>query len=192
VSVTTLTPANDNCLFAHRTQFSGDNEWYTPARYVELAREVMGSIDVDPASNDYAQRTVKAATFYTVETNGLDKPWVGKVWMNPPYGRKLIGRFIDKLMEEYQAGRTTEAIVLTNNSTDTKWATALFENAASLCFTRGRVKFISPTKKGAATLPMGQLFTYVGNRPHDFAALFGEVGHVVTPANDNRLAFKAA
>jgi hypothetical protein len=31
--------------------FSGDNERYTLPRYIELAREVMGGIDCDPASN---------------------------------------------------------------------------------------------------------------------------------------------
>ncbi len=41
-------------------------EWYTPGRYVELARQVMGSIDLDPASNELAQTWIKAKTFYSV------------------------------------------------------------------------------------------------------------------------------
>lgn len=186
------TPANDNSRPAHRTQFSGDNEWYTPARYVELARTVMGTIDVDPASNDYAQRTVKAATFYTVETNGLDKEWRGKVWMNPPYSRKLIGRFVDKAVEEYRCGRCSEAIVLTNNNTDTKWAATLLENATAICFTRGRVKFESPTRGCPSTLPQGQMFTYLGSNPEAFASVFAICGHVVVPANDNNKSGAAA
>jgi phage N-6-adenine-methyltransferase len=155
---------------AYRTSFTGDNEWYTPARYIELARKVLGSIDVDPASNDYAQATVRATTFYTAETNGLDKEWFGKVWCNPRYSRELIGRFIDKLVEEYRSGRCTEAIILTHNSTDTRWAAVLFENASAMCFTRGRVKFVSLTKRIAAPA-MGQLFTYFGSRPGTFASV---------------------
>lgn len=183
-------PANDNSPAAHRTNYSGDDEWYTPARHVELARRVLGTIGVDPASNDIAQQTVRAATYYTEETNGLDKEWRGKVWMNPPYSRKLIGRFINKLVEEYQSGRCTEAIVLTHNSTDTRWAASLFGGAAALCFTRGRVRFVSPKGKFAAPA-MGQLFSYFGRRPDRFASVFREVGHIVAPANDNTAAIAA-
>lgn len=181
-----LVPANDNVpnRAAYRTSFTGNNEWYTPSRFVELARQVLGAIDIDPASNAIAQETVKAATYYTQETNGLDKPWNGKVWMNPPYSRNLIGRFIDKMVEEYRTGRCTEAIVLTHNSSDTRWAAALFGGASALCFTRGRVKFVSPKGKFAAPA-MGQLFSYFGRRPDRFASVFREVGHIVTPSNDN-------
>lgn len=95
-------------------------------------------------------------------------------------------------MYEHNSGRCTEAIMLTHNSTDTKWATTLFENASALCFTRGRVKFVSPKGKFASPA-MGQLFTYFGRRTEVFASVFAEVGHIVVPANDNKMtAAKAA
>lgn len=57
----------------HRAQGTGENEWYTPARFIEMAREFMGSIDLDPASSDIANATVKASKFFAVEDDGLTR-----------------------------------------------------------------------------------------------------------------------
>ncbi|MCZ6745377.1 MAG: hypothetical protein O7D31_11990 [Alphaproteobacteria bacterium] len=46
------------------TKWTGDPESYTPTKYIEAAREVMGGIDLDPASNMHAQKTVKATEWY--------------------------------------------------------------------------------------------------------------------------------
>ena len=68
-------------------QNSGCNEYYTPSRFIESARKVMGGITLDPASCAIANKTVKADTFYTKEDNGLILPWSGKVWMNHPFSK---------------------------------------------------------------------------------------------------------
>lgn len=173
-----MTAASDNR--PNRTQYTGNDEWYTPAKYVEMAREVMGGIDVDPASNEIAQATVRAATYYTAETDGLQHQWRGSVWMNPPYSRALIGRFISKLVAEFSAGRVTEAIVLTNNSTDTSWAAALAREGAAVCFPKGRIRFLTPEGK-LGKAPQGQMFNYLGPHQDRFSAVFGTLGFVIFP-----------
>jgi hypothetical protein len=77
--------------------YSGDPEYYTPSTWVERARNVLGTIDLDPASNEVAQRTIKATTWFDKESDGLQQPWRGNIWLNPPYGRGLIDQFVEKL-----------------------------------------------------------------------------------------------
>jgi phage N-6-adenine-methyltransferase len=181
-------PANDNKPTTYRTAFSGDNEWYTPSRYIEMARDVMGGIDVDPASNDVAQATVRAGTFYTAETDGLSKDWYGTVWMNPPYAQPLISKFCMKLLAEVAEERTTQAIVLTNNSTDTRWFASLCGAASATCFTLRRIRFESPTR-GTASPTQGQTFFYFGRQADRFQSVFQDIGHVMVMRranNDNR------
>ena len=59
-------------------------EHYTPAAYVEAARYVLGGIDLDPASCAMANATVQAKHYYTKDDDGLDNPWHGLVYLNPP------------------------------------------------------------------------------------------------------------
>jgi DNA N-6-adenine-methyltransferase (Dam) len=82
---------------------SFSSEHYTPAIYIEAAREVLGRIDLDPASNARAQKTVKAGAYFTEKDDGLQQEWRGNVWLNPPYG-DLVGEFIAKLSAELAAG----------------------------------------------------------------------------------------
>lgn len=63
---------------------SGNNEWYTPKEIIDAAREVMGEIDLDPASSELANKTVRAEKFYTINSDGLTKEWHGRIWLNPP------------------------------------------------------------------------------------------------------------
>ena len=154
---------------------SGNNEWYTPSNIIEAARTAMGSIDVDPASNDIAQQTVKAETYYTAETNGLDKEWVGNVWLNPPYASDLIGKFIDKLVSEKQ--NYNQAIVLVNNATETEWFNKIVSISSMVCFPKSRVKFYMPDGKTGAPL-QGQAVLYIGKNAESFYKAFKEIGWV--------------
>ena len=156
---------------------SGNNEWYTPSNIIEAARTAMGSIDVDPASNGIAQQTVKAGTYYTAETNGLDKEWAGNVWLNPPYASDLIGKFIDKLVSEKK--NYNQAVVLVNNATETEWFNKIVSISSMVCFPKSRVKFYMPDGKTGAPL-QGQAVLYIGDNTDRFYEAYKEIGWVAT------------
>jgi phage N-6-adenine-methyltransferase len=151
-------------------------EWYTPREYIEAARQVMGSIDLDPASSEEAQVVVRADEFYTKEDDGLSHSWYGNVWLNPPYNMPLISDFINHTINDYKSGKIESAIILTNNSTDTAWFHALLE--FPVCFTRGRIQFWGAGGEILATR-QGQAITYLGKNPNLFTSIFEKFGAVV-------------
>lgn len=159
----------------HVANNSGDNEWYTPEEYVEAARKVLGKINLDPASNSIANEVVKAEVFYAAADDGLAQDWKGNVWMNPPYESGLVGQFVEKLCEHYEAGDVPAAIVLVNNATETKWFQMLAGKARAVCFPKGRVKFWHPNKANAAPL-QGQALLFFGGNSAAFVRTFCSFG----------------
>lgn len=160
----------------HVTHNSGQNEWYTPPQFIAVARGVMGGIDLDPASSDAAQEIVRAREYYTKDNNGLSKKWFGRVWMNPPYSRKLIGKFAAKLCEEINSGNISQSIVLVNNATETQWFANLVSVSDAIVFTRGRVIFLNQNMEPAGAPLQGQAIIYHGNNSDTFIGEFSRFG----------------
>lgn len=160
-----------------RTSFTGENESYTPLIYIEAARKVLKRIDLDPATSEFGQGRVKAQKYYTAKDNALTKDWIGKIWMNPPYSQPLIYDFIKKAVSEYQKKNITEAIILTNNYTDTQWFHLIESVSSLLCFTKGRIKF--EKEDGSIAQAMnGQTFFYWGENEKIFTEIFLEFGFI--------------
>ena len=154
-------------------------EWYTPSEYIEAAREVMDSIDLDPASARHAQKVVKAGTFYDKDNDGLSQDWHGNIFLNPPYQMPLVAQFVDKLGCEFLGGRVKQAVLLTNNCTDTDWWQQAAGSASGICFTDGRINFYNKAGVGASP-PNGQTFCYFGKRAGLFRRAFGGFGLCMT------------
>ena len=160
---------------SQRDGYDGD-EWYTPAHYIESARKVMGSIDLDPASCEMAQTVVKAKRYYSRAEDGLSQSWNAEnIWLNCPYSQPQP--WIRKLIDQHIMPNR-QAVVLVNNATETGWFQALLKAADAVCFPSQRLAFWrhDHAEVGAR---QGQAFFYFGHFVDDFKAEFGEYGTVL-------------
>lgn len=71
-------------MSAHQRN-GGHDEWLTPPEIIKA----LGAFDLDPCS-PINRPWATAADHYTVLDDGLSKPWHGRVWCNPPFGREAI------------------------------------------------------------------------------------------------------
>lgn len=113
---------------------SATDNWATPQSEFDRLSALYGPFDLDVCASS---ENAKCQRFYSKEENGLLKPWVGKCWMNPPYGR-TIGLWMKKAYESSLAGATVVCLVPAR--TDTAWWHD-FAAKGKVEFIRGRLKF---------------------------------------------------
>ncbi len=162
----------------HVSHNSGVNEWYTPAIYIEAVKKVMGSIDCDPATSEIANETIKAASIFTAEQDGLEQVWGKNIWLNPPYAQPLIGKFCKATVDKFESGEIKQACVLVNNATETKWFQSLLSISSAVCFPVARIKFLDPKGKPGAPL-QGQAIIYIGENKELFVSEFKQFGSIL-------------
>jgi hypothetical protein len=164
---------------------SKKNEWYTPPIYIEKVKNVLGGIDLDPASCEESNNRIKAKNYFSEDA--LIKNWFGRVFMNPPYGTEsgesVAGLFCQKAIEEYKKGNVTEAIILVNSSHSQKWQQPLYE--FPICFVDHRIAFIASGDGEPNKNPTFQnIFIYLGGNKEKFADEFSVFGYVMEKVKD--------
>lgn len=139
----------------------------------------MGSIDLDPASSEIANKVIQASIFYTIDDDGLSQNWKGNIWLNPPYSQPLIQQFCELLSNQFDNKQINQACVLVNNATETVFFQRMMESASAICFPSGRVKFIDSSGKASGAPLQGQAILYFGSNTHQFVEKFSQFGGVV-------------
>ena len=160
------------------------DNWHTPQEYVEAAREVLTTIDLDPFSDHIANQSIRALRILTLADNALELSWANPetrtVWMNPPYSRGMSSLAVDKFIDEFNYGSFDQAIVLMNSSTDTNWFHRLALVCTALCFTKGRIAFIDGDGgKRSSGNTKGQVFFYFGKNIGRFRSVFSKFGLIL-------------
>ena len=124
----------------HQSASMDSDVWLTPPDILEK----LGRFDLDPCACSDPRPWETASVHYTREDNGLMKPWHGRVWMNPPYGR-AIGKWIKKAYEAshlnwQHTGATVVCLIPAR--TDTRWWHDYCVKG-EITFIKGRLKFVN-------------------------------------------------
>ncbi len=154
------------------------HEWYTPLHIIELARSLMGDIDLDPASAILPQTWIKADQYYTVAENGLLPAWYGRIWLNAPFDN--TAQWVDKLINEYAVGNVKEAMLLVNSNAGYMWYENLWCSFPCCCL-RERLRFVNEQGIIDGQAKRAQTIVYFGKQLAQFELLFSPLGRVLFP-----------
>ncbi len=109
---------------------TGKDEWLTPPEIIKA----LGEFDLDPCA-PVIRPWDMAKNHYTIEDNGLSKPWHGRIWCNPPYGSET-GKWLKKMSDHGNGIALIFARTETGNFFNYIW-----RYAKAIMFLRGRLVF---------------------------------------------------
>lgn len=126
-------------------------EWLTPPDLVKR----LGEFDLDPCS-PINPPFLHAKTNYTIEDNGLEKKWFGRVYCNPPYGR-----FMELWLEKLKYHGNGIALIFAR--TETKcFFEHVWNSANAILFVKGRIRFYHVSGKLGGTPGAPSVFIAYG------------------------------
>ncbi len=172
-------------------------EWYTPKNYIDMVKQVFGGvIQLDPASNEFAQEWVGANLWYGLEhpypefRDGMEASWNYDEWnwhtvfCNPPYNGNTT-HWVKKAESEYlkNIGSTMEIILLVNSATGYKWFEDLMDKWVT-CSVRDRIRFIDEKGNQGGQAKKASVFAYLGHRKEIFAEVFKKIGRITYPTKE--------
>jgi DNA N-6-adenine-methyltransferase Dam len=118
-------------LGSHQATIGKSQDWITPRFIIEQ----LGPFDLDPCSS---LRQPWPCAVEQLTKNGLDLPWEGFVWLNPPFHRYEVGRWIEKLASH------GNGIALVHARTEAGWFEPIWRRASAIGFLRDRLYFHRP------------------------------------------------
>ena len=170
-----------------------NDDWRTPPHIVAMVKEVLGAIDLDPASSEEANREIGAREILTKAEDGLAAAWTFKpdhllaVYLNPPGGKlrnkSLAALFWQQLMRYWHDGRIRHAIFAAFSVE--QLATCQLDRPGCsmlnfpLCVPRKRVQWVDPLDAGRTAPSHSSCFVYVPgalDKTRTFVDVFSRIG----------------
>lgn len=154
------------------------NEYATPPDLWRTLADPVDGFDVDPCSG--AESTPIADVRYTKEENGLEQPWHGDVFVNPPWSSNGDGsakdNWLTKIRNEANRNAVDSIVVLLPSDTSAGWFHEHVLAAELICFYGpGRLSF-----QGADRNPsFGLLIPVYGDNAELYRDVLTSYGAVV-------------
>ena len=127
----------------HENSVGESDDWHTPKKYFDA---IGLTYDLDPAHPGLGTPHcfVPVKEVYTINDDGLNQPWHGLVFCNPPYGaRRGHVPWLQKLIAH------NNGVGLFRAYTSADWFhDVLLPARAVLMFPRGKIKFIRSIGRG--------------------------------------------
>jgi site-specific DNA-methyltransferase (adenine-specific) len=119
------------------------DEWSTPDEiFVPLSKEFNFTLDAAATA-----KNTKCPTYFTKEMDALSLNWNeynkgGDMWLNPPFSRGNIERFMQKAYTEGQKNKDYSVVCIVPVDFSTQWWHKYVMQAAEIRVPEGRVKYV--------------------------------------------------
>ena len=138
-------------------------DWGTPREFMSyLSRSLCIRPTLDVSADHH---NAKALEYYTEADNGLEKPWNGVVWCNPPYENQKA--WIEKALLELE--NYDRCYFLIPCRPDTRYFHDLiWPNASRIWLIKGRMNFVSPHSVKGGNAPFPSMLVQFGGTQNSY------------------------
>ncbi|MDN7489470.1 DNA N-6-adenine-methyltransferase [Burkholderia sp. AU45274] len=155
-------------MSSHQNARMKNDEWLTPPEWLRA----LGEFDLDPCS-PVNRPWDTAREHLTILDDGLTRPWRGRVWCNPPFGREAV-----KWLRRMNAHGNGIALIPARTET-AMFYECVWPCADSVCFVRGRPHFHYVDGRRAPFNSGAPICLVAYGRENTIALLDSQLGHVV-------------
>ncbi len=158
-------------LVGHERPINLSDDWLTPHYIIEA----LGEFDLDPCASNGLGQQPTARLMFRLPDDGLLAEWNGRVWLNPPYSRSVIGRWLERMANH------GNGIALVFSRTDSAWfQNYVLSKADAILWIERRIRFLTPDgAKAPNTAGAPSVLAAYG--PQNVSALFScGLGGIIT------------
>lgn len=128
-------------MSGHQSAAAQTDTWLTPPDLIKA----LGPFDMDPCCPPIMPWRTALRMLHAGADDGLKSEWLGRVWLNPPFGPRPLVRSFMQRMAQHGCGT---ALLAARTETDLFFET-VWTKASALLFLRGRPHFHYPDGRRA-------------------------------------------